>query len=72
MRNLRHLFFLVTVLLSLPLCAQTEDDARNAAMNFLQKRKAVSNVKLTSVTVSESGNYAKSIGGNSASSSQES
>lgn len=72
MRNLRHLFFLVTVLLSLPLCAQTEDDARNAAMNFLQKRKAVSNVKLTSVTVSDSGNYAKSIGGNSASSSQES
>lgn len=72
MRNLRHLFFLVIVLLSLPLCAQTEDDARNAAMNFLQKRKAVSNVKLTSVMVSESGNYAKSIGGNSASSSQES
>ena len=71
MGKLRNLFLLSVLLLSLPSWAQTEDDARKAAMKFLQGKMSVTDAKLTSVVVNESANSAKSAqGGKSAASSE--
>lgn len=71
MGKLRNLFLLSALLLSLPSWAQTEDDARKAAMKFLQGKMSVTDAKLTSVVVNESANSAKSAqGGKSAASSE--
>lgn len=71
MGKLRNLFLLSVLLLSFPSWAQTEDDARKAAMKFLQGKMSVTDAKLTSVVVNESANSAKSAqGGKSAASSE--
>lgn len=54
MGKLRNLFLMSSLMLSLPLWAQTETDAREAAMRFLQKRMSTASVKLTSVAVDKS------------------
>lgn len=53
MGKIRNLFLLSVLLLSLPLWAQTEDDAKKAAMKFLQGKMSITDVKLTSVVVGE-------------------
>ena len=72
MEKIRNLFLLSALLLSLPLWAQTEDDAKNAAKKFLQEKMAITDVKLTSVVVGESANLAKSANGVKTASSSES
>lgn len=48
------LFFLLAVLLApLPLFAQSESEAREAALSFLQKRSKKSSVRLTSVSLGD-------------------
>lgn len=59
MGKIRNLFLMSVLLLSLPLWAQTEDDAKKTAMKFLQGKMSVTDVKLTSVVVGESTNSAK-------------
>mgnify|MGYP001458330541 FL=1 len=72
MGKIRNLFLLSVLLLSLPLWAQTEDDAKKAAMKFLQGKMSITDVKLTSVVVGESANLAKSVNGIKSTSSSES
>lgn len=72
MGKIRNLFLLSVLLLSLPLWAQTEDDAKKAAMKFLQGKMSITDVKLTSVVVGESANLAKSANGIKSTSSSES
>ena len=72
MKKIRNLFLLSVLLLSLPLWAQTEDDAKKAAMKFLQGKMSITDVKLTSVVVGESANLAKSANGIKSTSSSES
>lgn len=48
------------IFLSLPLSAQTEDDAKKAAIEFLRGKKSVNGMKLTSVVVNKGVKHAKS------------
>lgn len=51
MGKIRNLFLLSVLLLSLPLWAQTEDDAKKAAMKFLQGKMSITDVNLNSATL---------------------
>lgn len=48
------------IFLSLPLSAQTEDDAKKAAIEFLRAKKSVNGLKLTPVVVNKGVKHAKS------------
>lgn len=60
MRKKRILILLYAILLSFPLLAQTEEDARNAAIEFLRGKMSVANIKLTTAVVNEGVSYANS------------
>ena len=60
MRENFILFLLSAIFVSLPLSAQTEEDAKKAAIEFLRGKMTVDGKKLTPVVVNAGAKHAKS------------
>lgn len=62
MRKIKLSFLLGMFLASLPMLAQTEDDAKNAALNFLKRKKENAKIELSSAKVGMETTSAKAKG----------